>query len=88
MVPTGVRLTGSGGLEFEESSKDVLGEGREITDVLQVSKRHMTCHCSQIVLYTCSGRSIKCRAAITPNKQRHWLMASSSMYGFEEASNM
>ena len=36
-VKTGVRLTGGGGLLFEEQPKDLLGEGREVMDALQVS---------------------------------------------------
>jgi hypothetical protein len=35
-VKTGVRLTGGGGLMFEEQPKDLLGEGREVLDALQV----------------------------------------------------
>ncbi len=32
----GVCLTSNGGLEFESGTRDVLGEGREVYDVLQV----------------------------------------------------
>jgi hypothetical protein len=35
-VSRGVRLEANGGLKFEESSKDVLGEGREVAEVITV----------------------------------------------------
>lgn len=36
-VARGVRLDGKGALKFEERSKDVLGEGREVAEVITVS---------------------------------------------------
>lgn len=36
-VARGVRLDNKGRLKFEDSSKDVLGEGREVTEVISVS---------------------------------------------------
>lgn len=36
-VARSVRLDSKGGLKFEESSKDVLGEGREVAEVITVS---------------------------------------------------
>lgn len=36
LVPAGVQLTSNGGLLFDEGSRDVLGEGREVAEVLQV----------------------------------------------------
>lgn len=35
-VARGVRLDSKGGLRFEERSKDVLGEGREVAEVITV----------------------------------------------------
>lgn len=40
-VARGVRLDGKGALKFEERSKDVLGEGREVAEVITVS----SCNC-------------------------------------------
>jgi hypothetical protein len=46
-VRTGVRLDGSGRLSFDDSSKDVLGEGREVADVVLVSlKKYQLFGCS------------------------------------------
>jgi hypothetical protein len=37
-VRTGVRLDGSGCLSIDDASRDVLGEGREVADVVLVSE--------------------------------------------------
>lgn len=39
-VRTGVRLDSGGVLSFEDGSKDVLGEGREVAEVVMVSWLH------------------------------------------------
>lgn len=39
LLPSGVQLASDGDLVFEEASKDVLGEGKEVAEVLQVSER-------------------------------------------------
>lgn len=43
-VASGVRVSGSGVLMFEESSKDVLGEGREVAEVITVRALQDLCH--------------------------------------------
>jgi hypothetical protein len=40
-VARGVRLDSKGVLKFDDSSRDVLGEGREVAEVITV--RHQLC---------------------------------------------
>lgn len=41
-VARGVRLDSKGGLRFESGSKDILGEGREVAEVITVSMQRLT----------------------------------------------
>lgn len=53
-VQRGVRLDSKGCLNFEQRSKDVLGEGREVAEVISVSSNYV---CSMSFFGSIVGRA-------------------------------